>query len=151
MSALFAFLHHLAAFALVSALVVEWVLIRNELTLWSMRLLRHVDALIGLCATAILIVGFLRVFYFEKGAYFYFHNHAFFAKIALFVVVALLSIYPTITFAAWGPALKAGRLPVLEPRRLGVIRTLIHCELAGVVLLILCAALMARGIGFINV
>lgn len=32
MSTLFAFLHHLAAFTLVSALAVEFVLIRQELT-----------------------------------------------------------------------------------------------------------------------
>ena len=41
MSALLAFLHHLAAFTLVSALAVEFVLIRQELTLVSARKLRE--------------------------------------------------------------------------------------------------------------
>ena len=37
MSTLFAFLHHLAAFTLVSAIAIEFVLLRGELTLWSAR------------------------------------------------------------------------------------------------------------------
>jgi len=47
MSTLFAFLHHLAAFTLVSALAVEFVLIRQELTLANARKLPIVDAVLG--------------------------------------------------------------------------------------------------------
>ena len=40
MPALFAFLHHLAAFALVSAIAIEFVLIRHELNVQSQRMAR---------------------------------------------------------------------------------------------------------------
>ena len=40
MIVLFAFLHHLAAFVLVAAIAVEFVLLRGELTLWSARRLQ---------------------------------------------------------------------------------------------------------------
>ena len=40
MSTLFAFLHHLCAFTLVSALAIEFTLIRQELTLASARRLQ---------------------------------------------------------------------------------------------------------------
>jgi len=61
--------------------------------------------------------------------------------------VGLLSIYPTLEFLSWGKALKAGRVPAVDAGKLRRIRSIMHWELVGVVLLILCAALMARGVG----
>ena len=93
-----AFLHHAAAFLLVAVVMVELVLMRGDLTLGSARSLVRMDAVYGIAAAVILIVGFLRVFYTEKGSAYYFHSGTFLAKFALFVIVALLSIYPTMQF-----------------------------------------------------
>ena len=147
MPALFAFLHHLAAFTLVSAVVVQFILIRDEINAQRARKILTVDAMLGASAGLLLVVGLLRVFYFEKGAAFYFSNAFFLTKLTLFVVVGLLSIYPTREFLSWGKALKAGRVPVVDPGKLKKIRSVMHWELVGVVLIILCAALMARGVG----
>ena len=68
MPALFAVLHHLAAFALVSAIAIEFVLIRQELTLKNARALLVTDAVAGVSAGVVLVAGLLRVFLFEKGA-----------------------------------------------------------------------------------
>jgi len=141
MNALFAFLHHVAAFALVAAIAVEFVLIRQELTVANARRLAVADMAVGISAGMLLVVGLLRVFYFEKGAAFYLHNAAFIAKMALFVAVALLSIYPTLKFLSW----RKGRI---DATAVPAIRRILHLELVGVVLILLCAALMARGIGF---
>jgi len=149
-SAIFAFLHHLAAFTMISALAIEFVLIRGELTLWSARRLQVTDAVYGASATILVIVGFLRVFFFEKGYEFYFASGTFIAKIALFVLVGILSAPPTIEFLRWRKATAAGNVPTPDPKRLALIRRLIHIELAGVVVIILMAALMARGIGSFN-
>ena len=147
MNAFFAFLHHVAAFTLVAALAVEFVLIRDELTLRRARGMQIADAVIGISATVVLVAGLLRVFYFEKGPSYYFHNGAFIGKISLFVLIALASIYPTIEFVSWGKSLRQGQVPKVDPGKLRKIRSIIHWELAGIVLLILCAALMAKGIG----
>src|SRR5437667_12340364 len=104
MIVLFAFLHHLAAFALVSAIAIEFVLLRGELTLWSARRLQVADVILGIAAGVLLIAGLARVFWFEKGAAYYFHSHAFLTKLGLFIVVALLSIVPTIEFLSWRKA-----------------------------------------------
>src|SRR6185436_3153884 len=149
-SAIFAFLHHVAAFTMVAALAIEFVLIRGELTLASARTLQRVDIVYGASATVLVIVGFLRVFYFEKGADYYFASGTFIAKISLFAIVALLSFPPTLEFLKWRKATAAGNVPTIEPARLARLRRLIHIELAGVVLIILMAALMARGIGSFN-
>jgi putative membrane protein len=147
MAAFFAFLHHVAAFALVAALAVEFFLVRDELTVRSARKIVRADLAFGLSAGAVLAVGLLRVFYFEKGAAYYFHSAPFLGKLTLFALVGLLSIYPTREFLSWRAALKQGQAPVVDPRKLRTIRSLIHWELAGIVLLQLFAALMARGIG----
>ena len=145
MSTLFAFLHHLAAFTLVGALAVEFVLIGQELSLSTARRLTVADAVLGLAAGILLIVGLLRVFFFEKGAEYYFSSHAFLIKLSLFIVVALLSIVPTREFLSWRGALKAGRLPAVDATRLGLVRRIIHGEMAAIVVILLCAAIMARG------
>jgi putative membrane protein len=87
MVSLFAFLHHLAAFTLVASLAVEFVLVKGELTVASARKLQVTDLIFGMSAAAVLIVGFSRVFYFEKGAFYYFHSVPFVAKFSLFAVV----------------------------------------------------------------
>ena len=145
MSTLFAFLHHLCAFTLVSAVAIEFVLIRSELTLASARRLQVTDLVLGIAAGALLVVGLLRVFFFEKGAEYYFHSHAFLTKFALFIVIGLLSIIPTMEFLSWGGAIKAGQVPAVEPKKLRRVTMVIHSELAAVVIILLCAAIMARG------
>jgi putative membrane protein len=61
--------------------------------------------------------------------------------------VGLLSIYPTVTFLAWRKDLREDRLPVLDAVTLRRLKIVIHTEMTGVLLIILCAALMARGVG----
>jgi putative membrane protein len=150
MTPFFAFLHHLAAFTLVAALGIEFILIRGELTLGTARRLRLVDMVFGMSSGVVLVVGLLRVFYFEKGASYYFHSAPFIAKLSLFAIVGLLSIYPTREFVSWGKSLKQRQMPALADRKIASIRSVIHWELAGVVLILLCAALMAKGVGYLG-
>ena len=145
MIVLAAFLHHLAAFTVVATIAIEFVLLRGELTLWSARRLQVVDLILGIAATILLVVGLSRVFWFEKGAAYYFHNHAFLTKFALFIIVAILSLVPTREFLSWRKAVKAGGAPVVEPGKLKRVRMIVHIELAAIVLILLCAAMMAKG------
>ena len=119
MSSFFAFLHHLAAFALVAALVLEIVMIKDDLSVKTARKLQFTDAVFGASAGIVLVVG-------------------------------LLSIYPTMEFLSWRKSVKEGRVPVVSEGKLRMIRSVMHWELAGVVVLILCAALMARGVGYLG-
>lgn len=144
----FAFLHHLAAFVLVAMMAVELVLLRQPLTAENVKRLSAVDGVLGASAGVLLVVGLLRVFFFEKGWEYYFSSHAFLTKFALFILIALASIVPTMEFLRWRKAVKAGQTPDPDPRKVRTIRWIIHWEFAGIVLILLFAAMMARG-GFI--
>jgi putative membrane protein len=149
-SAVFAFIHHALAFVLFAALMVELVLLRFPLTLPTARSILRMDMIYGICAGLLLIVGFGRVFHTEKGSAYYFASGPFMAKITLFILVGLISIYPTVKFMSWRKALAAGNVPVLDPAQQRSIKVAIHLELTLVVLIMLCAALMARGIGMLS-
>jgi putative membrane protein len=145
MTTLFAFLHHLCAFTLVSALAIEFALIREVLTPSTARRLQVTDLVLGISAGALFVVGLLRVFLFEKGASYYFHSHAFLTKFSLFIILGLLSIIPTMEFLSWRAALTAGQVPVMEAKKKRLVTAIIHAELASIVIIVLCAAIMARG------
>jgi putative membrane protein len=100
---------------------------------------------LGIAAGLLLIIGLCRVFFFEKGASYYWHSHAFLLKFGLFVVVSLLSIIPTMEFLSWRGVITAGRVPVMEASRRRRVTAVIHAELAAIVVILLCAAIMARG------
>jgi putative membrane protein len=145
MSTLFAFLHHLCAFTLVSAVAIEFTLIRQDLTVASARRLQITDIVLGASAGALFIVGLLRVVFFEKGAEYYLHSFAFLMKFLLFIIVGVLSIIPTQEFLSWGAALKAGQVPVIDPKQRRRVTSIIQGELLAIVIIVLCAAIMARG------
>lgn len=92
-------------------------------------------------------IGLIRVFLFEKGAGFYLGNGFFLAKLALFVAVGLVSIFPTRVFRSWRAELRAGREPALDAARARGILIAFRIQLAGIAGILLCAALMAKGVG----
>lgn len=149
-AALFAFLHHIMAFTFVAALVTEFVSIRDAIDEKTAKRLVVADALYAASATLVLIVGFIRVYYFEKGADYYWQNIPFITKLCLFVIIAVLSFYPSVEFLKWKKSLKAGVVPSPSLEKLRIVKLVIHIELGLLLLLILNAALMAKGVGFLH-
>jgi len=140
-----AFLHHLAAFVVVGALMVELVVLRNDLTIQSARSVLRMDMAYGISALVLVVVGFVRVFHTEKGSMYYFASGPFLVKLTLFIIVGLLSIYPTMKFLSWRKALREGRVPEFGAARRRV-RMLIHIELTLLFVIMLMAVMMARGV-----
>ena len=147
MSTLFAFFHHVAAFTLVSALAIEFILIGQEFSLGTARRLVITDAVLGASAAFLLVVGLLRVFYFEKGPAFYSHNPFFWLKMNAFLAVGLLSIDPTIRYLRWNKVLKENQAPEINEKEFKRTRLLLSLEVIGLAIILFAAAMMARGIG----
>src|SRR6185437_4266885 len=130
--AIMAFLHHVAAFTLVTTLGVEVALFKPPMSAIQARRIIITDTLFGVSATALLIVGLLRVFFFEKGAAYYFHDAFFVTKLSLFVIAALISIYPTVLYLSWRKPLKSGALPEVSDTQRKRARMCLMLELTAV-------------------
>lgn len=146
-SALISFLHFAAAFGIAAALVAEWVTLTPAPSHRQARLLQQCDLVYGVCAAVVLVAGFLRVHFFEKGSAYYYANAFFDAKLGLFAVVGLLSIYPTLRFLRWRAQMRQGQGPVVPPAEYRRLRAIVGAELILLLAIVLCAALMAHGVG----
>jgi putative membrane protein len=135
------YVHLLALMILVSSLVLEHRLIKSSMSPEEMRRLAAVDLLYGISAMVVLVAGLVLWFVAGKGAGFYTANPIFHAKLSAFVLVGLLSIYPTIFFMKNRKSV----LPsIAVPKTIVMI---IRFELFVILLLPLLAILMAQGYG----
>ena len=146
-AALIAFAHFFAFFALTAALMLQLTLISESISVATARRIQRADRFYGISAILILIFGSLRVVYFEKGAEYYFNNTFFLLKMGLFIIVGLLSIYPTICYTRWNSELKLDIAPELSIQAVQKLRKIIHTELVVIIGILLCASLMAKGFG----
>ncbi len=147
LSAVMAFLHHLAAFTVVTTLGVEIALFKPPLTLEQARRLLATDLIFGAAAAALLAIGLLRVFFFEKGPDYYFANAYFHVKLGLFILAALISIYPTVLFRSWRKSVNTGIVPTVPDSKRKRARLCMMLELTAIVGILFCAPFMARGLG----
>jgi putative membrane protein len=146
-AAFIAFGHFLAFFALAAALVLELALITESMSVETAKRIQRADRVVGIAATLVLVFGLLRVFYFEKGSEYYFSNTLFLVKLGLFVIAALISLYPTIQFIRWNSELSQGIAPDLTTAAVKGLKSVIHWELVLIGGIMLCASLVAKGFG----
>jgi putative membrane protein len=127
------FIHHLCVFGLAAVLAAEFALVTAGLTGPRLRRLGAIDGLNGGLATLVLVVGFLRV--------------VFWTKIALFVVVGLLSIPPTMAIMRWRRAAASDPAFAVPASDVANLRRFFIAEIAVFAFIPIFAAMMARGIG----
>jgi putative membrane protein len=146
MEPLIAYLHYLSIILLAGFLVGELVMCRAGMTTEQARRLAGIDAVFFASALAALATGLLRLFFYAKGVGFYAGNPTFWVKMALYVIIAVISIKPTRTFLRWKrAATERGTAPAGD--EIAAARRVIHIELGLLALMPLMAVLMARGIG----
>jgi putative membrane protein len=81
----------------------------------------------------------------EKDTGYYFHNHIFLGKMALFAIILALEIRPMITLIAWRRRVARGEQP--DTRAAPLLARLSFAQAGIVVLVVFLAAAMARGYG----
>lgn len=145
---LLAALHHLLVFGLAAMLVSEAVLLSTPLDSRVLARLARIDAGYGASAGLLLLVGMARVFHGIKGHDFYLHNPWFHAKIGVFLLVALLSILPTLRFLRWRKATRTSATFQPGAAELARMRGILRIELALLATIFVLAAAMARYGGF---
>jgi putative membrane protein len=138
------YLHFVCIFAIVASLVSEHLLLKKELTRKEILKLSRIDTVYGIAAMLLLIVGgALWLGSFGKPTEFYSKNWVFHTKLTLFIIVGLLSIYPTVFFMKnrKGDAAELVKVP-------NMIFWMLRLEIALLFVIPLLAGLMAKGIGF---
>jgi putative membrane protein len=143
----FAIAHHLLAFSLAAVLAAEVAFTAAGITGPRIRTLQRLDRWYGGIAGLLLVVGTLRVIYGGKGADFYTANPVFWAKMAAFAAVAVLSIPPTLKIIHWGRRAKVDADFVVPDTEAAILRRWLHLELAAFASIPILAVLMARGVG----
>jgi len=112
----------------------------------GLRRLFAADNVWGIAAALWIVTGLLRAFGgLEKGSQFYLASPLFWTKMALFVAVFILEIWPMTTFIRWRRVLSRRQAPdTLRARTFYLIN---HIEMGLVVLMAFVASFMARGFG----
>lgn len=136
--------HHLLVFTLVAILAAELALYRAGMRGEALHRLSRLDAAYGLSALLVISVGIARVMLGIKGPRYYLPNPWFWGKMAAIVLIALLSIGPTISLQRWRRAVRADPAFVPPPDAVARSRRFLHAEAALLVIVLVSAAAMAR-------
>ena len=134
-------LHFIGIMMLYSALFAEHLLISKEMGLSQFKKLAVLDAIFGLSALLVLGTGFMLWFYVGSIPAFYTSNWVFHIKLSLFIVVALISLLPTL-FCLRNRKTKQSTV-LVDGYIIGIIRA----ELVILLCIPVVAATMAKGFG----
>jgi putative membrane protein len=147
LDAILAYLHFTAIFVLFSFLVAEIALFRGPLDPWVVRLLGRLDIWYFGSALVVLATGIARLVFGVKGPEFYLTGWAIYVKVSLFIIVALISVFPTLRYIHWRRMLdhdSEWRVPDDERAK---VRRVLMIEVHIAALIPLLAVIMARGLG----
>lgn len=140
------YIHFISVFVIVSSLVAEHLLLRKQLTKKEIGRLANIDGCYGMAALALLAAGLtLWLGDVGKPAVFYTHNWIFHTKVSFFIMVGLLSIYPTVFFIK---ARKGNPDELVQVPK--AVFWLLRIELLLLFIIPLLAGLMAKGVGYFN-
>ena len=146
-SAVVAYIHYLGIILCFGALLFERLTLKVDLNRNETISMIIADVVYGLAGVAILVTGILRVKYFGQGGDFYTSNPVFWIKVSLYILVGLLSLYPTTTYILWSIPLSKNKLPKISENLVKRFKWIIMTELVGFATIPLFATLMARGVG----
>jgi putative membrane protein len=93
------YVHFISIFAIVGSLVAEHLLLKKTLSRTEIERLSKIDGIYGLAVLVLLVVGLTLWFGgYGKPTEFYNQNPIFHTKLALFGIIGISSIYPTVYF-----------------------------------------------------
>lgn len=147
LEAVLAYLHLLAILTMVVFISSEAALCRVQwLNAAVVERLAKIDRVYGIAALAVIATGVVRTVWGIKGTAWYWTNPLLHAKLTLVVVIAVVSIFPTLTFMRWRKALRNnGALPgeteIRKTRKL----VMVQAHLLAIIPLV--AVFLARGFG----
>jgi putative membrane protein len=138
------YIHFIAIFIVVSSVVAEHLLLKAKMTRAEIKRLSVIDGFYGIASIIVVGAGlYLWLGGIGKPAEFYTNNPIFLTKVGLFIIVGLLSLYPTVFFLKNRKGDNQEELVELPKS----IKMVIRIELLILFLMPLLATLMANGVG----
>jgi len=120
--------------------------LQAQLDVAGLRRVFYADAWWGIAALLWIGTGLVRAFGgYEKGSFYYLHNHLFWAKMGLLAAILVLELGPMIALIRWRTAVARGGMP--DTRAAGRFARISFVQGILVVLMVLAATAMARGYG----
>lgn len=140
------YVHFISIFTIVGALVSEHLLLKKSLSRSEVGRLAKIDGVYGLAVLVLLAVGMtLWLGAYGKPTEFYSNNPLFHTKLTLFIIIGILSIYPTVFFIKNKNGNQEENIKVPN-----IIFWMVRLELLLLFVIPILAGLMAKGIGIIN-
>jgi len=141
------YVHYLAIMALTGSLISEHLILKPGLSRAQIKFLAGIDLVYGIAAALVLATGLLRWFVYGKGNDYYLSNPLFHIKLTIFVIIVILSIFPTLKFLKWKRQVKSGHDPMIDDKAIKRLLMFIRIELLLVAIIPLLAVMVARGAG----
>ncbi|MEQ1618266.1 MAG: DUF2214 family protein [Terricaulis sp.] len=141
------FLHFTLALILAGALSAEAFVLRLPVDARVARLLLRIDLFYGISAVGLILAGAARVAWGAGGWEYYVAQPFFWAKLATFGLIGVLSIWPTLAYFRWNKTAAGNGSFLADENEVKRTRRLVVAELHLLALVVLFAAFMARGIG----
>jgi putative membrane protein len=136
------YLHFVSLILLMAAVLGQHLLLKRKMSRGAISTVQRLDIVYAVTVIIVLLTGFAQWLWVGKPAAFYSSNPVFHTKLTLFLVVGIISIYPSV-FLGKNRKGDAEEIVAVPP---GVIWS-IRIELVLLFLMPLLASLMARGIG----
>ena len=120
--------------------------LQSQLDVPGLRRVFYADTWWGIAALIWIGTGLVRAFGgFEKGSFYYLHNHFFWAKMGLLAAILILEVAPMIALIRWRGTVARGSVP--DTRAASRFARISFVQAVLVVLMVLAATAMARGYG----
>jgi len=133
------YIHFIGIMSLASTLVMQHLILSSEVTQKELKKIIFLDLIYAISMMLVLVAGLTLWLSVGKDASFYSTNWIFHVKLTLFIVIFLLSIYPTLYFKK---SKKIGDEKVIMPK---MIIMSIRMQLLLVFIMPLLGVLIARG------
>lgn len=146
---LFAWLHLLGLGIGLGAVWARARALRGPLDTAGLRRVFYADGWWGVAAAIWIGTGLVRVIGgLEKGMDYYLQNHVFWGKMTLLLAILVLEIPPMLTFIRWRVQVARGESPDIAVA--GRYARISYLQAALVLLMVLAASAMARGVGALS-
>lgn len=134
----------LVLFGCVYGMLLFW---RTQINEYNFRTLLWLHVAYWVSLLVVLVSGLARAGWTEKGMAFYMANPWFHAKVTVFVLIILLSLYQVKRMRAWRKSADGEAVPPVSPALQRTLRRTLVAEIHLISLMPILGALMARGVG----